>query len=104
MPRRMPRAQLAVIELPDTAQLSGAVSSPITATMDAREPPDTIKHVPFPSDTIFASMGGPALPLLPPLLSRSGLLAAIEQIFRAEAELLRVKARLRDELVKTRLQ
>jgi len=100
----MLRAQLAAIELPDTAQCSGKVSCPIIGTMNAMESPDTITHDFFPSDTIFGSMGGPALPLLPPLLSRPGLLAAIEQIFRAEPELLRVKARLRDELVETRLQ
>jgi hypothetical protein len=104
MARTKLRAQLAAIELPDTAQLSGTVCWPITCTMKVIEPPDTIKHVYFPSDTIFGSMGGPALPLLPPLLSRSGLLAAIEWIFRAEPELLRVKATLRDEFVNTRLQ
>jgi hypothetical protein len=103
MARRRLRAQLAAIELPDTAQFSDTVSWPITGTMNAMEPPDTIKHVSLPSDAIFGNMGGPTLPLLPPLLSRSGLLAAIEQIFRAEPELLRVKARLRDDLVKRRL-
>jgi hypothetical protein len=104
MARTKLHAQLAAIELPDTAQFSGTVFWPIIGALNAIEQQDTIEHISFPSDTIFGSMGGPALPLLPPLLSRSGLLAAIEQIFRVEPELLRVKARLRDELIKTRLQ